>query len=173
MEVRSPHQVLEVVKSEYCLALDEGFNELEVLFELETGCNLSKMVSMVLAEIPYSTLRAQGWASLAYDVYSKSNTDNVVSFMSSVMAPVAHGDIFCSSLVFFQWKKSFRALMETEQNLKVDPEGEKRELCKCLKSKAMLRSTREAQGCTAAIPAVKISSTRLRWKRPFIFGGKV
>lgn len=48
---------------------------------------------------------------------------NAVGFMNSVMAFEAHGHVFCSDLMFFRCKKSFRRQVEMVENVEADPGG--------------------------------------------------
>lgn len=75
-----------------------AFDELEDLHDSQKGCALSKKVSMVRADLSYHTRWAQGQAEFALSVFSQEETENSVSFQSSVMLPGASGPIFVSNL---------------------------------------------------------------------------
>lgn len=83
---------------EYCFVWDTASDELEDLYELEKSYALSGEVSIVLFNLQYSSRRARAQASCAHDVVLRSDIENAISFMSSLMAFGAHSHIFASTL---------------------------------------------------------------------------
>lgn len=56
----SAYQVLEVAKKEYWFVRERAFNELEELYEVESGSALSGKINAVLADPPHSSRSARG-----------------------------------------------------------------------------------------------------------------
>lgn len=88
--------------TEFRFVNDTSFHVLEDLHELYKDSASHHSVSLVLADLPCNTRRAQGQTRSAHDVLCKEKIVDAVRCMSSVMAPDAHGPFFCSDLMNFR-----------------------------------------------------------------------
>lgn len=94
----------------YSFVWDAFCIDLESLYDLETGCALSGLVTIVLADAPYNASSARGQASSAYDFLPTKDPKNALSVVSSVTAPGAQSqNNLCSDLVFLHLSKSLCA----------------------------------------------------------------
>lgn len=85
----------------YCLVKDNFFNELLDLHELNTDSALHQNVNLMRDNPPYNTHSSRGQASSAHYVFFTEEIADPVRFVSSVMAPAAHGHMLCAEVLFF------------------------------------------------------------------------
>lgn len=77
----------------YRFVLNTLFSDFEVQYKLENSFILTKEAYLVLASPRYTARSALGQSCSAHDVFSKSDMEDAVRLMSSVIAPVARGHI--------------------------------------------------------------------------------
>lgn len=85
----------------YCFIEETSLKDLELEYELEPRFVLTGKVSLVQADLPYSTCCARGQSSSAQDLFSKRDVESTVRVIGTVIASGAYGSIFCSDLMFY------------------------------------------------------------------------
>lgn len=98
---------LKSVMKKYRFVLDTLLTNLGNGYELEAGSVLTEKSSLALIDQPYKTRSAQGQWSSARDVFPKRDMEDPAKVVDSIMAPGAHGHIFCSDLEFFTEARAF------------------------------------------------------------------
>lgn len=83
--------MLQSAMKKYCLIRDISLKDLEDQHDRETGSVLISKVELVRADLFYPSRTARGQGGAAHDVFSKTEMEDEVRLMGSVVAPGAHG----------------------------------------------------------------------------------